>query len=208
MSRNNGPQQHDSHVRDWLVMSCRDMVWYETTRMWRRGQGRRVGAIEDLAAEGMLGLVRAARSYSAEYVSGRTGRPVAFITYAVHVVRRWLQQAENHYGLVTLPYSRRRMTEKSRMMASRAWTTVPISPKNDRGVDDEPTALEAVEEEGRMLQALEQLPPRQQSILRERFWGGKTLRGVALAMGVTKERIRQLEIKALQRLREIMGVGA
>lgn len=49
--------------------------------------------------------------------------------------------------------------------------------------------------------AISRLPERQQNVLRRRYWGGLTLREVAEEMGVTQERIRQIECKAMRTLK-------
>ncbi len=49
--------------------------------------------------------------------------------------------------------------------------------------------------------ALETLLPREERILRLRFWGGLTLEEVGAMFGLTRERIRQIEKEALQKLR-------
>jgi RNA polymerase primary sigma factor len=57
-----------------------------------------------------------------------------------------------------------------------------------------------------MSEALEQLTPREQRILRMRFGIGEaqdhTLEEVGKVFGVTRERIRQIEAKALEKLRK------
>lgn len=50
--------------------------------------------------------------------------------------------------------------------------------------------------------ALDRIPPRHALVLRERFLGqGKTLDEVAAILGVTRERVRQIQIVAMQMLR-------
>ena len=49
--------------------------------------------------------------------------------------------------------------------------------------------------------ALATLTEREQSVLRHRFKNGLTLQKTAEAYGITRERIRQIESKALRKLR-------
>jgi RNA polymerase primary sigma factor len=54
---------------------------------------------------------------------------------------------------------------------------------------------------------LKQLTPRERQIIRRRFLGDgrETLAEIGDSFGVTKERIRQLESKALAKLRSYLG---
>ncbi|MGE5690052.1 MAG: RNA polymerase sigma factor RpoD/SigA [Pseudomonadota bacterium] len=61
---------------------------------------------------------------------------------------------------------------------------------------------EAAEQRERVLRALEQLPERERFVLEQRFFaaGGRTLEEIAAEVGVTRERVRQLEQQALRKL--------
>lgn len=48
---------------------------------------------------------------------------------------------------------------------------------------------------------LSSLPSRQSEVLRGRYWEGLTLEDVGNRMGITKERVRQIENKALKKMR-------
>ena len=54
-----------------------------------------------------------------------------------------------------------------------------------------------------MLKVLNTLDPKEEKIIKMRFYYGMSLEGVAEEFGVTKERIRQIEAKALRRLRHL-----
>jgi RNA polymerase nonessential primary-like sigma factor len=72
-------------------------------------------------------------------------------------------------------------------------------------------ALERVQREELTEALLEKLTDRQRLVLRERYVEGKTLDEIGAREGVTRERIRQIENKALSRLRTFvryMRVGA
>jgi len=74
-----------------------------------------------------------------------------------------------------------------------------------QGAED-PSALSEQEELQRLLEdAVAHLPPREKAVLRLRFGIGTaalpTLEEIGKVLGVTRERVRQIEVKALQRLR-------
>ncbi len=83
----------------------------------------------------------------------------------------------------------------------------------DTMMDDRPTPEEALlaESEGRLwrerlMNALRALPPRELMIIRRRFLADKVPSRAALAreLGLSKERVRQLEVRALARLKEFL----
>jgi len=67
--------------------------------------------------------------------------------------------------------------------------------------------IEAAQLKTTIEQNLSTLSPKQQMILKMRFWKGMTLEEVAKALGVTYERIRQLEAKAMRQLRAIKNTS-
>jgi RNA polymerase sigma factor (sigma-70 family) len=71
--------------------------------------------------------------------------------------------------------------------------------------DDEPEP-EARERGEAVRAAVRRLSPRHRAIVEARAWRGETLAAVSLGLGVTKERVRQLEAEAHRRLRaELRG---
>jgi hypothetical protein len=57
----------------------------------------------------------------------------------------------------------------------------------------------------RLSQALDRLEPRARQLLRLRFWDALGQREVAGLLGVTRQRVQQIEAKALGALREALG---
>jgi RNA polymerase sigma factor (sigma-70 family) len=53
----------------------------------------------------------------------------------------------------------------------------------------------------RVAKTLQTLTPRQQDIIHRRFFDGQTLEEIAIEMGHTRETIRQIEVRALRKLR-------
>jgi len=95
---------------------------------------------------------------------------------------------------------------------------VPASPDGgpmlvDQVADERPTPEDKVAAAGEsrlfrsgLVAALAKLPPRELLIIRRRFLAEFTLSRAALGaeLGLSKERVRQLEVRALARLRELM----
>ncbi|HSC91927.1 MAG TPA: sigma-70 family RNA polymerase sigma factor [Gaiellaceae bacterium] len=73
----------------------------------------------------------------------------------------------------------------------------------DELAQDPVAETEALETRTRVLRALQELPPRERTVLEERFGlhgETRTLEDIAADFGVTRERVRQLEKQALRKL--------
>lgn len=68
-----------------------------------------------------------------------------------------------------------------------------------RARNPEKEALE-LERDSAVRGAVEVLPERERRVIEERFFEGRTFRIVAVAIGLSPERIRQIQLKALRRL--------
>mgnify|MGYP001165747723 FL=1 len=67
---------------------------------------------------------------------------------------------------------------------------------------DDPLRLASHAQAGRILQsAIDSLTPREARVIRERFFADASLDEVAEKMAVTRERVRQIEVKAMRKLR-------
>ena len=142
-------------------------------------------SLDDLVNEGQATLLVAIPKFDPE-------RGFRFSTYATHAVRRrllrYLRRGQRDREMFAeLPYD-------DRFPDSRRWSL-----EYERRVT---TRLE------RVTALLPQLRPRERYILRSRFgWGRefepRTLQDIADELGISRERVRQLEARALGRLREL-----
>ena len=73
--------------------------------------------------------------------------------------------------------------------------------KHDQTTDDRPDIdITNTQVRAKVTQMLMKLPPRLERILRERFFQGLTLDQISEKYGISRERIRQIEAKALRML--------
>jgi len=161
-------------------------------------------AREDLEAEGRLGLFEAALRFDLSHGA-------QFLTYASFWSRRRMQTfVARHARIVRRP--------ASRISTTRARDEVsldqPVGPGSlllwqDVLVDrDTPRALDALvgaEDAALIAAAALDLPPQWRTIIVRRFGldGGPamTLAAVGDTLGLSRERVRQIEVKAMERLR-------
>lgn len=70
-------------------------------------------------------------------------------------------------------------------------------PDSHDGFSDSDRRDEVETLQDRVYACIQQLPERQQYVLKERFWSGKVLAEVGREIGVSKERVRQIQVEAM-----------
>ncbi|MGE0755596.1 MAG: sigma-70 family RNA polymerase sigma factor [Pirellulaceae bacterium] len=140
---------------------------------------------DELASEGQFTLLKAVTRFDPE-------RGFRFSTYAMHAIRRRL-----------LRHMRGRQRERR---VARPWIDelAPVDTRRWTAAYEQrvASAVEVVE------RLLAQLSSRERYVLRSRYgWGQefepRTLREIAEELSVSRERVRQLEERALRKLREL-----
>lgn len=144
-------------------------------------------SFEDLFSDGVIGLTQATEKFDSE-------RGFRFSTYATRAIRR------NLYRIVMT----RRRDRQRFSTGSLDSTTEPQ--ETDRGSTISEARWDDLQ--SRLKTLLRSLDPREQQIVRARFGlestrDVQTLQTLAKKMGICKERVRQLEKRALDKLREM-----
>lgn len=203
-----------------LIESCRKAVYHEAIKFVHVNPTL---SKDDLVSAGFVGLTLAAQLFEPE-------RGLKFTTYAItciwaHIVR----EAKTDGRLIAIPVhyhvglrARREGREPPRPMpylddAERAMR--PIRSLDTWGVDHEddrsPLDQMVIAEEKpsydsdeleRLREALARLPARERNILLERMHG-RNLNEIGMDHGICKERVRQIEALALERMKEMLLPG-
>lgn len=182
---------------------------------------RRYGVpFEDLLGEGNLGLLEAARRFD-------PSRGVRFTTYAVFWVRKAILEAlTRHTRVVRLPNYQVRRNRSARGDAARSNGATPTPravPLDADSVDGTRGLLatladpSATDPEARTIEfettrelrlALSRLSPKERIVLHGRFGldggGSRSLQEVGQDVGLSRERVRQIEARAVERLRRAL----
>lgn len=167
---------------------------------------RRAGLpLEDLLGEACMGLLEAVARFDPD-------RGFRFMTYAVWWVRRALVRAVSTQSRnVRIPRHRaaaqdappwpREVSLADEGDAENPWSLADLLEADDEPLDD---LVQRDEESRAVHEALDDLPDRQRYVLEQRFGlvtdETRTLKDVAGELGVTKERVRQIEGQALGKL--------
>ncbi|HEV2946462.1 MAG TPA: RNA polymerase sigma factor RpoD/SigA [Gemmataceae bacterium] len=205
--------------------------------------------IEDLIAEGNLGLLRAAKdfdpsrntrfstyaSYWIKQAIRRTlimrGRAIRVPAHTVNLLNKWRRGASRlHDSIGRVPsedeitrhlrFSRRQFQLVQKALKILNLTTLPDQESSGRTADEMLADDRAPAPDHEMSraedftwarQALDQLEEREATVLRLRFgFGGEepqTFTAIGQHLGVTRERARQLEQRALNKLRQLVKAG-
>jgi RNA polymerase sigma factor (sigma-70 family) len=165
-------------------------------------------AREDLESEGRLGLLDAALRFDPSH-------GVQFITYASWWARRRMQLfAARHARVVRRPTRRHHAPEVEwgevsiddpiGAGAARRWSDVLADPAARPPVAE----LLVVEDTALLARAVGELPPLWARIVALRFGlddvPPMTLRAIGARLSLSRERVRQIEVKSLRRLRTIV----
>lgn len=98
------------------------------------------------------------------------------------------------------------MVKRHAMVPKRTSMADPhaVMASSDKGLNS-PTAMAIEKEKTEAVQtAIASLPKRLRSIVKRRIWKEHTLQAIADDIGVSKERVRQLERRAFDKLRELL----
>jgi RNA polymerase sigma factor (sigma-70 family) len=211
----------DHRSRDELVHGCLPAI----SAMARRYRGSSTIGRDELLQAGVLGLLRALRRFDPT-------RGTPFWAYATWWVRQAMQQlvSELAYPVVLSDRALRELAMVHRAQRARGGETsarelahdcgltqdhvsqllavdrTPCPPDSAASVDD---AYERVERQVAS-QQLRKLPgglgEREREVLRSHFGLGRpsrTLEQIGLALGISSERVRQIEARALEKVRGV-----
>lgn len=167
------------------------------------GQGVDLG---DLIADGYVGLLRAADRYT----PGRA----RFSTYATWWITQAVRRAPRNERLIHVPiYVQNEAWHRKRGRCKDAEISMQKIQDAGREVEHFSAASDiadpasptddAEDARYRVGCLLSLLPPKYRRVIQERAIEGRTLDAVAQIMGLTRERVRQIEVEARRKLRSL-----
>lgn len=188
-------------------------------RIWAAPASRVGFELEDFVQIGLVALIGAAERYDSSHPKRAT-----FMTYAYRCIWGEIQSARAAGGLIPVPgniywdlthddFSNPRTVQARRTldMFSLDYTPPGFSRPESQALDYRHSpACQGVEEKEREAQVrkiLSEMSPRDRKVLTRRYGLNdrppQLLRQVAKTLGLTKERVRQIEVRALERFRQL-----
>lgn len=192
-------------VRDERVLGNTALVTLVLRKLWPSSwtaTAQRLGGYEEINQEGQLALIRAAEYFD-------PSRGFKFTTYATRSI---------YYALAEL--QARTVHWCPRNKAQREGWKLPCQFSNNTSLvhgdwedstpasPEERSSLDDRDQLARMWALVEAaLPPAEWAVVKIRFQGeGGTLKDAGDLLGVTRERARQIQMRAVKRLRETLDV--
>jgi RNA polymerase sigma factor (sigma-70 family) len=144
---------------------------------------------EELDSICMMALVKASRGFDPD-------RGFKFITYAVMLMKHAIQ---THYKLSNCD---KRIIHR---IAKRIPTNTDgeVYQIEDNRSGDGEKDLEDAEQHSQIMDLVDRLDERSKLVIRRRFFDKKTLDEISSELGITKELVRQIELKAMAKLKKL-----
>lgn len=145
---------------------------------------------DDALQAGRIGLWKAILRYDPRFGT-------CFSTYAIWWIRVAVRRARQDTCVISIPRARqdRGLSGPEVDLIGLPWAIEDLR----HGGEPDGQAIDLKIDRQRLRRRISRLPKRERSILRERL-RGKSLRSIALVLGVSVERVRQLEKRAVGRL--------
>lgn len=208
---------------DRCVRANSGLVYQVAHRLQKKGAA--VGLeLLDLVQEGNIGLMRALEKYDPR-------RGVSFATYAYFWIYQTTNRTIDNSGIIRIPVGRqtRKDSKDESKKVRRDYIQCADNARrvgsldepvdNSRAAGDMQTVLDHIsdssippadvamglrEDISTLLDAMDDLDPRERRIVRARYVEEKTLEEVGEENGITRERIRQIEQQLLRKLRDLI----
>ena len=192
LNRNANQFTHSRQIS--RIEACMGWITKEAVRLAARFRGVQ---IESLIQEGRIGVVEADKRFDPK-------RGCKFLTYASFWIRqRQIRFCTNLRTAVSCPEAKFGTGAVSMISLN-----APLTDDADggevgdlMGADEEVTRLCISEEQRALLiRAMKRLPLKTRSVLHQRFFEDKTLEEIGVGLGLSRERIRQIESIGLKKL--------
>jgi RNA polymerase primary sigma factor len=237
-------QEGDSEARDWMVRANLRLV----VNLARAYLGKGL-SLEDMIAEGNLGLLRAVEgfdpsknirfsTYASYWIKQsirralmNTAKTIRIPAYMVELLAKWRRASAKLQEDLGRPPTEQEVARSLNLpkkklniikKAIRVYNSAPQTdqPESDWSLDEmlpdghtrtPDTEMVEADDLQHVRELLDKLDQREATVLRMRFGldGGepKTLREIGERLGLTRERVRQIEDNCLRHLREHLAAG-
>jgi len=186
-------KEGDVDARDELFMSCVPMAIKQATSWYVKARDMQNYGIEvvELVQIALCGLLNSINLFDPAKSK--------FTTYAHWHIWSYLMRCTKNQGVIHIPHCQYGNYDPTNP------ATQPIQPLVHANRDDGGQAAIIVAEQReydhkRIRKAMLLLPDREQEIIDRRYWQKDTLQTIANDLGITRERVRQLQQRAERRL--------
>ncbi len=195
------PKRNDKERNALFCEHCnseRDLAKWHASRFTERfPNALKIGTIDDWAQIARMSMLHAAAMWD-------DSKHVQFNTYASVAILRELEKVLRGGGVIRVPVNYRKSKHIHHDQAVKASKLMQLNDDFTKHLQYEQADIPETEDEvGKTHRLLNRLNPKHRRVVRERWLHGKTLEQIGKGMKITKERVRQLLFRAMERLRDI-----
>jgi RNA polymerase sigma factor (sigma-70 family) len=191
--------------RERVALQFYRLLWREGGNWHFRNGGSKLGSLEDCVQVASLALLNAIDHFD-------PARGIKFITYCVKSIRLTLSRTADAMGMVRDPINVSADMRNGRNLgnplyeyAERASSVLPLEDWARTTIPERDHIVFQREEWELTKKALAYLDPRAKEVITRRYLQGEMLHEVGSHLGISKERVRQIEKKALFKLRRLLS---
>ena len=189
----------DADAREQLILSIVPLAISQANSFYKHAVALRNSRLrnDDLVGQAFVGAIKGVDSFDPS--KGR------LTTNAAWKIRSTLSRLVRDNTVIHIPeYLFAESDGTPGMLPVRSTDTLLIEemPVDDQWRDDQRRREDREEAQEHVGQLLQCLPPHELDVIKRRFWDGQTLKEIGRDYGVTRERIRQIEKVAIERMRK------
>ena len=192
----NDSPQLTSAQQNLITNNIRLLHWV-SMRIYNRSPfiRARLGSVDEAVSAGSMGMVKAAQLYDKR-------RGIKFSTYAASCIEKNIIRAAQLATVVHVPVNFHSPSNAKRKERFAAKADAALNCQSLPSGLEVATFDDLPADNEKLIEAVETLPEREKFVIKLRFWSRLTLTAIGEELGMTREGVRQIQLRAITKLRD------